>query len=45
MSTYSNDQNVHVFETLDWNVLIPRQEFSPDGGGFFDQAMPTTLVW
>ena len=44
MDTYSNDQNAHVLETLDWNILILRQEFPPDGGGFFYQSMPTTLI-
>ena len=42
MNTYSNDLNVHVFETL--NVLIFCQEFPPNGGGIFDQVMSATLI-
>ena len=42
MNTYSNDQSVMYLKLL--NVLIPCQEFPPDGGGFFDQAVPTTLI-
>ena len=42
MNTYSNDQNVHVFETFERSHSLSK--ILPDGGGFFDEAMPTTLI-
>ena len=40
MNTYSNDLNVHVFETLERSHFLSRIST----GGIFDQVMPTTLI-